>query len=326
MRSGLSFSLGSAVLLGAALGGVACGGTQFSSATGSDAEGSEPLDATTSPTSDAFAAEASHPTDEGGLAINDALAAVPDASVIVPSDSGPSADSPYKTLVLSDGPIAYWRMGISSGSMVRDESGHQNDLLLQGTGHVLRTAGAIHGDPDTAIRFDGVASYAIASSPRKFDFPGSAPFTIECWARREHIGDANADYFQHLMGNLVGSPPNRNGYILYVLPSAPYTSFEYDVPAAEQYGLQGPLSAVSTYAHYVAVFDGTAASLYVDGTMASSKMVTGTIAARTSEFSVGRESASGKYYFSGAIDEIAVYDKALTAAKIIKHRDVALGR
>src|SRR5689334_14700774 len=74
-----------------------------------------------------------------------------------PSDSpaAPDAGLANRGAVLEDGPIVYWRMGIGSGSVVPDESGHHNDLLLQGTGHRFGVAGAIAGDPDGAIGFDG---------------------------------------------------------------------------------------------------------------------------------------------------------------------------
>ncbi|HMI83190.1 MAG TPA: hypothetical protein VK550_03800 [Polyangiaceae bacterium] len=168
----------------------------------------------------------------------------------------PSPDAPpseggttYPGVVLADGPFAYWRMGIRSGSTVPDESGHQNELVLQGGGHSLGVPGAIAGDGNTAIRFDGVNSYATAVRPRDFDFPGGAPFTIECWARREPLADGGEGaYFQHLMGSSAGGPPNRNGFLLYILPAAgansSYTAFDYDVPDGDQVGMQGPLVAI----------------------------------------------------------------------------------
>jgi hypothetical protein len=130
------------------------------------------------------------------------------------------------------------------------------------------------GDPDRSIGFDGKSSYAIASRPRDFDFPASAPFTIEVWARRLAIPDGGTtDFFQHLVGNSVGSPPNRNGFLLYTLPSGPNSAFEYSVPNGGQYGMMGRLAEVSTYAHYAAVLDGKTASLYVDASLTTSKMV-----------------------------------------------------
>ena len=239
------------------------------------------------------------------------------------------SESTYRGVVLADAPIAYWRMGIGNGPIVPDESGHQNDLLLQGGGHGLGARGAIIGDSDTAIRFDGVNSYALAAHPRAFDFPARAPFTIECWARRDPLPDGGEGaYFQHLIGGAAGGPPNRNGFLLYMLPvsaSAPYLAFEYDVPDGDQLGLQGPLGALYAYAHYAVAFDGARAWVYVDGVLATSADVVGSISGRSSELAIGREDSTGRYNFSGAIDEVAVYDKALTREQIERHHTVALG-
>jgi hypothetical protein len=197
---------------------------------------------------------------------------------------------------------------------------------------MLRVQGAIAGDDDRAIGFDGVSSYAIALHPRSFDFPASAPFTIECWARRERTADGGSgNYFQQLVSASSGNPPNRNGYLLYLLPSdadpsVNHTSFEYDAPDQGQISGEGALAPLSTYAYYVATFDGTKASLYIDGTLASSRTVNGSIAARETEFVVGRESSTGRYQFAGAIDDVAVYDKAVSTLQVIAHRDAALHR
>jgi hypothetical protein len=254
-----------------------------------------------------------------------------DATIDVSSIDVADAGTTYRGTVLADGPLAYWRMGIATGSTVPDASGHQNDLLLKGGGHVLGVTGAIVGDGDTSIRFDGIGSYATALRPRDFDFPSNAPFTIECWARRDPLPDGGEGaYFQHLIGNSAGGPPNRNGFMLYLLPTPSagtgYTAFEYDVPDGGQVGIQGPLAVDAKFGHYVATFDGTRASLYIDATLAASRLVTGSIERRDSDLAVGFEWSTGHYNFSGAIDEVAIYGQALSESQIAKHYAVGTRR
>ena len=239
-----------------------------------------------------------------------------------------SADAParptYRDVVLADHPLVYWRMGIKSGLTVPDETGGHNDLVLQGTGHAFGTAGALSGDSDTAIGFDGVQNYAMASDPRALDFPDGVPFTEECWAQRVASG---GEYFQHIVGNQEGSAPQRNGYILYIVPAPASgqiatTSFEYDALGGDT-GIFGPLIAASTWSHLAGVFDGSKASLYVDGTLAGSKDVAASITARSSLFAVARSPGETRRFFAGAIDEIAVYPTALTVTQIVKHISAA---
>jgi len=238
-----------------------------------------------------------------------------------PGDAaGPDAPgNHYADVVRHDGPVVYWRMGIRSGRSVPDETGRGNDLVLQGTGHELGVDGAVR-DGDGAIGFDGAASFAIATDPRALDFTGGAPFTLECWARRSSGG---ASYYQHLLSNIDGSAGDRDGYVLYLLPEpggqdSARSAFEYDRPAHDL-GVFGPLGAEGAFTHYVAVFDGKKASVYVDGTFADESAVDGNISTRSVPFAVGRASGGGASFFSGALDEIAVYPRALGAADVARH-------
>jgi len=116
---------------------------------------------------------------------------------------------------------------------------------------------------------------------------------------------------------------NRDGYILYLLPEpgtgdSPRSAFEYDRPGTDL-GIWGPLAAESHWGHYVAVYDGMTAAIYVDGTLADGAAVTGRIGPRTGPFAVARSSESDGFYFKGAMDEIAVYPRALTAKDVARH-------
>jgi hypothetical protein len=300
------------------LGASSCGGSTFSSDDPRDARAPDDASTASHEAEPVDSTPADHEVDRGAM--------LDDAPV-----DGP-ADATYRGAVLADGPVAYWRMGIASGSIVPDESGHHNDLALQGTGHTLGVTGAIGKDTDRAIGFDGVNSHAVAVRPRDLDFPASAAFTIECWARRDRVADGGSgEYFQQIVSAAAGGPPNRNGYLLYVLPSDANpsllrTTFEYDAPDKGQVGLDGPLAPLAAYTYYVATFDGAKVSFYIDGTLASSRPVDGSIATRMTEFVIGRESSTGRYHFAGAIDEVAVYDKALSTAQVIAHRELALRR
>jgi hypothetical protein len=248
----------------------------------------------------------------------------PDASPV--GDAGSDAAS-YRAAVLADGPLVYWRMGIKTGLSIPDETGSGNDLILQGSGHVLGEPGAIGGDDDTAIGFDGRKSFAIANDPRALDFPAGAPFTVECWARRESIDGGS--YFQHLLGNLEGNQPESSGYMLYVLPvpggtDNARTALEFAPQDASVVTLYGPVIRPAEWAYYVFVYDGTVIRLHVDGTETGVQQALNPLQARTSPFTVGRAPHSNGFFWPGRIDEVAVYAKALTPAQIATH--LGLGR
>lgn len=117
------------------------------------------------------------------------------------------------------------------------------------------------------------------------------------------------------------SPRYRNGYILYLLPEpanqdSARSAFEYDTPGADL-GLWGQLGAESVWTHYVAVYDGAQAFLYVDAVLADMAAVASAITERTGPFAVASDGSSS--FFKGELDEIAVYPRALTQKDIARH-------
>ena len=71
----------------------------------------------------------------------------------------------------------------------------------------------------------------------------------------------------------------------------------------------------STWTHLAMTYDGTTVRLYVNGTQVASTAKTGTIATSTNPLQIGGDSIYGQY-FSGLIDEVRIYNVALTAAQI----------
>lgn len=255
----------------------------------------------------------------GGATIGDGAGTAGDGGAAGRAGADPGALG-YDDEVLSEQPLAYWRMSGVADGVVADHSGHGNDLVLQGGGHRLDEQGALRAGDDGAIGFDGEASFAIATDARALDFAAGAPFTLECWARRSSGGQS---YFQHLLSNVDGVAGDRNGYALYLLPEPEASEsarsvFEYDRPAADL-GLWGDVIAESSWGHYVAVFDGSQALFYVNGTLSETKPVVGVFIPRTGPFAVARSSGASGSFFKGALDEIAIYPRALGVKSVTKH-------
>lgn len=245
-------------------------------------------------------------------------------------DASAGADapaSPYEALILADGPLAYWRMGISSGRIVPDRTGRGNDLVLQGTGHELGVPGAIVGDGDGAIEFDGVSSRAIATNARAFDFEGRHPFSIECWFLRRPR--TNAPEYQYIVNSSIGDGASRTGYALWIAPpeggnSDPHGGFEW-MTSGGDIQVNGALPPADEFVHYVAVFDGTKALLYTDGVSDFTSLTgPGEQTARVTDFVIGGD-YDGSECVSGVIDEVAIYDRALSPAEVARHLSAGRG-
>jgi hypothetical protein len=260
--------------------------------------------------------EAGAERDAGARPRDDASTDARTANDVV-SDGAPT--SPYRVLVLADAPLAYWRMGASSGMTVADETGRGNDLLLEGN-PTLGAPGALRGDEDTAIHFDGTTTSARARDPRVFDFPARHPFTLEAWGKRA----TGTDPYQQLFAGYAGADvASRNGYLLQNDLNSTQTSF-YWYGATTAVRASARTLPLDQWSHCVATFDGTSMRLYVDGVAGSSADVQiGQLASHTTPFVVGG-SPYDTSRWSGDLDEVAVYDHALSVEQIAAHRAAAL--
>ena len=76
-----------------------------------------------------------------------------------------------------------------------------------------------------------------------------------------------------------------------------------------------PGSPPARWAHLAETYDGSSVRLYVNGTLVSTTAAPGSLASSTAPLRIGGNNIWGEY-FSGLIDEVRVYNRALSAAEI----------
>jgi hypothetical protein len=77
---------------------------------------------------------------------------------------------------------------------------------------------------------------------------------------------------------------------------------------------------VNTWTHLAATYDGTTMNFYVNGVLASSRAQTGAIATSNGALSIGGDSISSGQFWAGLIDEVRIYNRALSESEI--HTDM----
>ncbi len=82
-----------------------------------------------------------------------------------------------------------------------------------------------------------------------------------------------------------------------------------------------PLNA---WTHLATTYDGNVLALYVNGVQAATLLATGSIATSTDPLKIGGNAIWGEW-FSGLIDEVRVYNRALTATEIQADMNRAVG-
>lgn len=206
----------------------------------------------------------------------------------------------YSDTVLADSPVGYWRLGEAEGSTdAADGSGNGRTGTYVG-GVTLQQDGALLGSDDRAALFDGSSGLM-----RRLSFPSSAAFTLEVWVKPTVLK------VQMLMEVGVDGVAltrlfmtDANGII------------EFDNQPGEIGNVQSvtPITA-GTWWHIVATFDGATARLYLNGVLEASTVASYGWSTGTLNFAAG---ASGPFS-SVAMDEVAVYATALSAARVLAH-------
>lgn len=291
----------------------------------------EPLDDLSSGASDGAA-----PPVDGGLdaPLADVVGADhPDAAAPVdgagPADTGVDApdvgaDAPpsvtYPQVVLADNPIGYWRFGEPSGATAKDSSSAKHDGLYAGN-VTLGTKGAIANDTDTAASFDGTNAYVLLGN--FYQFPNTSPFSVEAWVKP----NVDGSYHGILSRNDANGPPSQ-GYILYVEPTpAPVVSLDRIQSTASYAVVQSSTNAgPGAWSHVVATYDGSTLAIYFDGAIQQTQPAAFAITGATNPFVIAAEAGGSDSYYSGAIDEVAVYDHALTDVRVLAHYHVGIGQ
>jgi Concanavalin A-like lectin/glucanases superfamily/Bacterial Ig-like domain/Calcineurin-like phosphoesterase len=255
-----------------------------------------------------YTAQAQQADDAGNIGVSNTT-----FFTIVPPPPAP----PYVTEVLNDNPRSYWRLGETSGTAAADERG-ANPGTYQG-GVTLGALGALANDANKAAHFDGVDDQVNMGDPANgsLDF-GTADFTVEAWVKTTVNGErtifakkaATGNYWQATVTDDGGHAGEVRVYL------------NAGGPLVTAYGRGKPVDN-GAWHHVVIAFDrGVSITIYVDG-VATTTAATGTAdVGNSGPFQVGKTDAYA--YFSGDIDEVAVYPTLLSAARVQAH--LAAGR
>ncbi len=229
------------------------------------------------------------------------------ASVSVTLPLTAATDSQYTKDVLGAGATDYWKLDQAAGATSNIDYAGYHDLTL-GSGVTGGGAGAISGDSDTASSFDGSASGFGASNG---SVPGPNTFTEEAWFKTTSTAG----------GKIVGFGDQNTG------TSSNYDRHVYmDTGGHINFGVYNNTSYVITspgvyndgaYHQVVASLSGSGMALYVDGRLVGTNTGTTVGQPYNGYWRVGGDSSwSGANFFTGTIDEVAIYPTALTAAQI----------
>lgn len=220
----------------------------------------------------------------------------------------------YSAEVLSDKPIAYLRFGETAGVLAHDETGNGNQGAVSGT-VTWGVPGALARDGDTAVRLDGTTSQIDLGGA--IDFAGTAPFSLEIWF---NVATVDTTY-RFLLGKDTQPTSGREEWGV-VIQSVDGLYFERYIAGSGRGAGTAAQPLVGRWVHTVSTYDGMTLAFYVDGALVDQSLDPRSQLAKNVSLYAGSDGA-GRGVIDGALDELAIYDFALSATRIKAHFDAA---
>ena len=171
-----------------------------------------------------------------------------------------------------------------------------------------KTGTLIGGTWTSSGRFGGAVSLSGAGSevdlPALGNFYKSA-FTLEAWVNKQSSKFDSA---------VVGSWTSSGGPMIW----ADHLSGHYRLTLGTSFSSyldSGRTPLVGQWQHLAATYDGTTARFYIDGTQVATTTFTGNVG-DSNIWRIGAYGASPGGFFDGLIDNVRIYDRALTAGEV----------
>jgi hypothetical protein len=215
--------------------------------------------------------------------------------------------------VLADSPVSYWRLGEQSGTTAADSGAGGNPGTIVG-GVTLGAPGALAGDPNTAMTFNG----GYVNVPNKANLDPTGDLTVEAWAKPTTLGVT-----QTVVHKGDGTSESGWQYRLSMTSSNHWRGTVYVGGTA--YTVTDPNTESAGQWYYLAMTrSGSTLTLYVNGAAVATTTVGGALNSTTGLLAIGRTGSASEpswstYPFAGTIDEVAVYNHALTATRVQAH-------
>jgi hypothetical protein len=281
------------------------------------------------------------------------------------------AASIYSAALLADGPLAYYRLDETTGTLADNlgSAGATVDgtYVNLGTGSGANNIGqvgprpgdlsgsdAINGLESTnnAARFAPLTAPAFPRvevpwnpiGPNPLALDGTTGLTLEAWIYRDpqavltsNDNEGIISRFQQFQGGISGQPGAR-GYNLYYDDDINAFGFSTSHNGSAQSVANGGVVEATGYdvplgewVHVVATYESNGAvanlAIYANGEVVASTTSTTVLSLYSgqADFWIGQQFNNNRQWtFEGSIDEVAVYNYALSASQILGHYEAAV--
>jgi len=201
------------------------------------------------------------------------------------------------------GLVAYWSFDEGTGNTAYDASGNGNNGTLTNGPKWTK------GKSGSALSFDGSNDYVDCGSDESLDITDE--ITIEAWVKAASFPASS--YYNTLVNK-------RGNYAisLYASPGSSTATIRYIFCGVDSSWIETGVSVgLNEWAHISVVWDGNIEKVYLNGDEVYSRSASGSMSPTDEIMGIGG-GWSGEY-FNGLIDEVRIYNRALSAEEIRYH-------
>lgn len=219
------------------------------------------------------------------------------------------ASGSYGLEVLYDQPLAFWRLSETSGTVAAGQSSNYVDGAYAG-GYTQGVTGPLT-DRLSATLFNGSSGY-IDLSAFMASIEPTVAFSLECWFKTSTDSKT-----------IFGA--NTKGISLFMNGSNKLTG-RFNNGTSNSSVTSALTVTDNVYHHAVLTYDGATLTLYLDGASNGTPTAVATTVsyAGVTAISIGATGGASAF-FSGQIADVAIYDTALSAARVAIHHAVGIG-
>jgi hypothetical protein len=207
------------------------------------------------------------------------------------------------------GLVAEYGFNDGSGTTVNDSSGNHN------TGTVANTTWVPGRFGGSALSFDGQDSWVTINNSTSLTL--AKGMTLEAWVNPASLSNWSAV--------ILKERPSGLSYALYANNGAFQPPSGYvDISSTDFSAVGNSTIPLNAWSYLTATYDGAHLNVYVNGVLASSQAVSGSIISSTNALRIGGDSIWGEY-FKGLIDEVRIYNRSLNQAEILSDMNTPVG-
>ena len=167
------------------------------------------------------------------------------------------------------------------------------------------------GKVGQAFSFDGIDDNIVVPNSPSLDITGNQ-LTIEAWI---NLNSSFSGFNQIVSMATNTSFPAGRKYGLFIDPGG---QLGFEVNSTNGYigSIPGGSVPTNTLVHVAGTYDGSTVTFYINGVPTSTQALTGNIVPSSGNFVIGQFAITGFSPFKGLIDEVGIYNRALSASEI----------